>query len=121
MSNSVDPLMHLPEHIRTNCNVMTIMDLQAEWSGRKHAAAQRVRLGEEHLEALRGELLEADRNLQEVDGYVDILRSFIRQTPYLDITMSHHDEPSGHTNTLFDTLDSSSEDSDSGPVTSSDG
>jgi len=121
VSNSVDLLMHLPEHICTNHNVMTIMDLQAEWFGWKHAAVQWVWLGKEHLEALQAKLLEAERNLQEVDSYVDILHSFICQTPYLDITMSRHDEPSGHTNTLFNTSDASSEDSDSGPVTSSDG
>ena len=55
--------MHLLEHIHTNHNVITIMDLQAEWFRRKHAAVQQVQLGKEHLEALWAKLLEVERNL----------------------------------------------------------
>jgi hypothetical protein len=112
--------MHLPEHINTNHNVriMQVMDLQAEWSARKHAAAQRVRLGEKHLQALRNEFLEADRNLQEV---VDILDSFMPQTSESGILPCHDELCSRHPNALLSASDSSSEDCDLGPVTSGSG
>lgn len=73
--------MHFPDDIRTNQNFISIMDLKAERFARKHAAGHRVRLCEEHLEALRNELLEADRDLQQVESSLDMLWDFIQRAP----------------------------------------
>ena len=76
-----DILKLLPDSIRTNQNVIAILDIQEEQSARKQVIEQRVRSCEEHLQTLRNELLQTDKNLQDVEGCVDILRSFLLQVP----------------------------------------
>lgn len=47
---------------------------RADLSVRKYNAEYRVRSCEEQLQVLRQELLDADRNLQEVDNYIAAVR-----------------------------------------------
>jgi hypothetical protein len=48
-------------------------------TARKHAAAHQVRLCEEQLEVLRNELLDASRDLEEVEGDINSLRILLQQ------------------------------------------
>lgn len=48
---------------------------------RKFIAEGRVRSAEEHLEALRQELVEADKDLQEIETSLRTLHDLIQQTP----------------------------------------
>jgi len=56
------------------------------------------------VKSLQDELLEADRNLQEVDICIDTLRGFKRQSP---VNGLRSNDFSGHANPLHDTSDSS--------------
>jgi hypothetical protein len=57
--------------MRTNNDVISILNTKAQWNARKVAVEQQVQSCEEHLQSLRGDLLEADRNLQEVQSCFD--------------------------------------------------
>jgi len=90
-----DNLMRLiPDNIRSNHNFRTIMELRVERFALKHVAEHRVRLGEEHLLGLRQELLEADRNFQEVKEAVATLReSIFQHAAVVDKPYSHDHFP----------------------------
>ena len=75
----MDRLMHLPDDIRTNQNFIWIMDLKAERLARKHTVGHRVRLCEQQLQALRNELSEADRDLQQVENGLNMFFDFIQR------------------------------------------
>ncbi|KIM71174.1 hypothetical protein PILCRDRAFT_830508 [Piloderma croceum F 1598] len=67
------------------------MELRAERFALKHVAEHRVRLGEEHLLGLRQELLEADKNFQEVEEAVATLReSIFQHAAVVDKPYNHH-------------------------------
>lgn len=58
---------------------------RAEYSSRKSIVEHRIRLCEEQLDALRRDLLAADRELQEVEGTITTLRDLIMRTPISQI------------------------------------
>lgn len=112
-------MLALPEYLRQNQNVMNIMSLvrskRAERSVLKHLAENRVRLCEGHLEALRKELLDADKNLQEVDKCISNLRQAFLQAPPPDGTsLDHLPFNPAQTSLLSNYESDSSEDSGSG-------
>jgi anti-sigma-K factor RskA len=77
--------MSLPDHLLANNYVVGIMTLactkRTEQSARQHVAAHRVRVCEETLRDLREDLLEANRNLIEVESDIDTLRGLFLQLP----------------------------------------
>lgn len=52
-----------------------------ERTTRKFIVEGQVRSAEQHLEALRQELLETDRDLEEIETSMKTLHDLIRQTP----------------------------------------
>lgn len=80
--------MQLPSHLRENETVLKMMgivwDKRATVSRRRNTAAHRLELCEEHLEHLRHELLDADRDLAQVEKDVVILRNIFVQTSALN-------------------------------------
>jgi hypothetical protein len=77
--------MQLPEYVRNNPNVKSIIDLatrkRAVRSARKNITEHQVHQVEKHLQALREELVDADRDLQEIDNWIGTARNFFLQAP----------------------------------------
>jgi hypothetical protein len=77
--------LQLPDYLRHNQNAINIMNLarrrRVEQTTKKYVTEHRIRLCKEHLCALREELLDADKDLQEVERNIVILHDLFWRTP----------------------------------------
>jgi hypothetical protein len=77
---------------------------------RKYAVEHRVRLCEEHLQTLRQELLNADRDIEEVNSCIEMLRNLV--PPPVNISPNLEGTSLGYpSSTLYHSDDSASDDS----------
>lgn len=71
----------LPEYILRNSHAMQIIQMASEKrleeTTRRFIVEGRVRSAEQHLEALRQELMETDRNLQEIEDSIRTLHDLV--------------------------------------------
>jgi hypothetical protein len=79
VSISFEPLSRLPDHILSNHNVIGLLNRKAQQHARKVVVEQELESCEEHMQSLRNELFEVDRNLQAAQKCVDTLQSFTLQ------------------------------------------
>ena len=83
----------LPEHLRANEHAKYIVAMahreRKKQTARRHAAEYRVRKCEECLVRLRAELLVADRDYQDVEHSISILRALFVQAVNTDPQGGH--------------------------------